>query len=222
VKKMSLYVGGFAAMLAGVVVGSTYLFANGPGAVQPVQQQGTKVAVVNIGKVFNEYVRAVAFKKDLEATLAPFKDKAKKITDDIQKWETALKTPGMVPEKDKEQYIAAIKNARRTLEDMGAQIQSDLGKRQEQNLVTLWKEVDMGIAAVARNQGYHIVLGYGDPAQKELLDLFPNVNRKMQAMDLGSSVPLYIDPANDISHIVVFNLNKWAEPKGIQPTGGTK
>jgi Skp family chaperone for outer membrane proteins len=217
---MILFVGGFAAMLAGVVAGSNYLFANGPSTVQP--QQGTKIAVVNIGQVFNQYTRAIAFKKDLEGTLKPFKDKAKTLTDQITGWENALRE-GKVQEKDKEQYINAIKQNKRELEDMGSRIQKDLGQRQEQNLVTLWKEVDMGIAAVAKSQGYQIVLGYGDPIEKDLLNLFPNVNRKMQAMDLGSTVPLYVDAANDISGIVVFNLNKWCEPKtGVTTTGGSK
>ena len=221
-KKLYLFVGGFAALVAGVA-GSTYLYASTPGNVQPVQQQGTKVAVVNIGLVFNKYTRAIAFKADLEATLAPFKDKAKKLTDQAKGWEEALQG-GKVPEKDREQYINAIKQNRRELEDMSAKIQKDLGVKQEQNLVTLWKEVDMGIAAVAKSQGYQIVLGYGDPMEKELLHLFPNVNRKMQAMDLGSSVPLYVADSADISPIVVYNLNEWCKtPKGaVTPTSGTK
>ena len=219
---MYLFVGGFAALIAGVA-GSTFLFAQAPGAVQPVQQQGTKVGVVNIGQVFNQYTRAKAFKADLEATLAPYKEKAKKLADQAKGWEDALNGGGVKPEQ-RDQYVNAIKQNRRELEDMSAKIQKELGVKQEQNLVTLWKEVDMGIAAVAKSQGYHIVIGYGDPMEKELLHLFPNVNRKMQAMDLGSSVPLYMDPNVDISPIVVFNLNKWCErdqPK-VTPTSGTK
>jgi Skp family chaperone for outer membrane proteins len=222
VKKMILFVGGFAAMLAGVVAGSSYLFANGPAAVQPVQQQGTKIAVVNIGKVFNEYTRAKAFKEDLERTLKPYNDKAKTLTDQITAWENALKS-GTVKEAEKENYIQAIRKSRRDLEDMGAEIQKNLGTKQEQNLVTLYKEVDVGIATIAKAQGYQIVLGYGDPVEKDLLLLFPNINRKMQAMDLGSTVPLYVDPANDLSAIVVYNLNRWVAPKdGVIPTGGQK
>ena len=216
---MILFVGGFAAMLAGVVAGSSYLFASGPSTVQP-QQQGTKIAVVNIGKVFNEYTRAKAFKAELESTLKPYKDKAKTLNDQITGWEKALKD-GTVKPQDKDNYVAAITKNRRELEDMSLQIQKDLGHRQEQNLVTLWKEVDMGIAAVAKSQNYQIVFGYGDPIEKDLLSLFPNVNRKMQAMDLGSTVPLYIDPNNDISAIVVYNLNRWVNPNkdGVQQTG---
>ena len=121
------------------------------------------------------------------------------------------------------QYADSIKSHKRTLEDMSAEISRVLGKQQEDNLVTLWKEVNMGIKAVADAYGYQIVLGYGDPMEKELLNAFPNVNRKMQAMDLGSTVPLYIHGSVDISGIVVHNLNAWLEqPKGVQPASGSK
>ena len=61
---------------------------------------------------------------------------------------------------------------------------------------------------------------------------FPNINRKMQAMDLGSTVPLYIHGSVDLSYAVTKTLNDWVknaagggvQPKdtSIQKTGGTK
>ena len=43
------------------------------------------------------------------------------------------------------------------------------------------------------------VLAYGDPIDKEVLDRFPNVNRKMQSMDLGGTVPMFISERADIT-----------------------
>jgi Skp family chaperone for outer membrane proteins len=217
VKKMMILVTGFAALIAGAY-GSSFLFAQGGG--QPAQQQGTKIAVVNIGQVFNEYKRAAALKAELERTLEPYKKKGKELADDITKWEGELKKPGVDP-TTAARYQASIKNHKRMLEDMSIEIQNQLGKKQEDNLVALWKEVNMGIKAVAEAYGFQIVLGYGDPMDKDLMDKFPNINRKMQAMDLGSSVPLYIHGSVDISPIIVTTLNKWIEPK-LQPTGGQK
>ena len=94
----------------------------------------------------------------------------------------------------KQAYEEKIINGKRQLEDMGRNIQAKLGAKQETNLVTLWKEVQMGIDAVAKDQKIDVVFGYGDPMEKNLLELFPNVNRKMQAMDLGSTVPLFLTP----------------------------
>jgi len=218
---MIFLVTGFAAVLAGAY-GSSFLFAQGGGA--PAQQQGTRVAVVNIGKVFNEYTRAKAFKAELEHTLAPYKEKAKKYTDTIKALEDGLRKPGLT-EAEKAQYLDSIKTNKRALEDMSADISRLLGKKQEDNLVTLWKEVNMGIKAVGEAYGFQVVLGYGDPMEKNLLDQFPNVNRKMQAMDVGSTVPLYVHGSVDLSQAVVDTLNAWLTQKSaapVTPTGGTK
>jgi hypothetical protein len=61
--------------------------------------------------------------------------------------------------------------------------------------------------------------------EKNLLDQFPNVNRKMQAMDVGSTVPLYVHGSVDLSQAVVDTLNAWLTQKSaapVTPTGGTK
>src|SRR5438445_573819 len=70
----------------------------------------------------------------------------------------------------------------------------------------------------AAQTGTKIAVGDGDAMEKDLLNKFPNVNRKMQAMDLGSSVPLYIHNSVDLSPVIVQTLNKWIEPKVI-PAG---
>jgi Skp family chaperone for outer membrane proteins len=183
------------------------------GVNSPAPQFGTtRIAVVNIGKVFNEYSRAIEFKADLEKTLRPFKDKADRINKKIASWEAAVKNEDFHA-SSKEEYQEKIINGKRELEDMGQKIQKDLGARQEQNLVTLWKEVTTGINSVAANQKIDVVFGYGDVVDKDLLDLFPNVNRKMQAMDLGSTVPLYANRRCDISGEVVRLLNQQARDK---------
>jgi Skp family chaperone for outer membrane proteins len=215
---MFFLVGGFAALIMGAV-GSSYLFATGPTAVQQ-QPAATKVGVVNIGQVFNQYNRAKAFKAELEATLAPHKKRAKELTDHIKACEDFINS-GKCTNEQRDQYADAIKKTRRQLEDMSVEIQKSLGTKQEQNLVTLWKEVNLGIKAVAQSQGYSLIIGYGDPMEKELMDAFPNVNRKMQAMDLGGSTPLYMHDSVDISNIVVHNLNLWTKDK-VQPVSGTK
>ncbi len=227
-KKLILIMTGFAVLITGAYCGN-YLFAQaqpggtgapaqpGGGAVAPAQP-GTKVAVVNIGLVFNEYVRAKAFKADLERTLDPYKKKAKTLTDEMKKWADDMRAPNFKPE-NRAHYEAAIVKHQRELEDMERTVKDLLGKKQEDNLVTLWKEVNMGIEGVAKAYGFQIVLGFGDPMQKEMLGLFPNINRKMQAMDLGSTVPLYLHSSVDLSQAIADTLNRWAnpDPKGIQP-----
>ena len=221
-KKTILVLTGVAILATGAYFGS-HLIAQTPGGGTAAQQpSGTRVAIVNIGLVFNKYKRAQDFKNELEETIKPFKAKAKVLTDEMKAWHEASQDPKCDP-KLKLQYEGGVRNNQRKLEDMNIEIKTLVGKKQEDNLVTLWREVNMAIEAVSKSQGYQIVLGYGDPMEKDMLNLFPNINRKMQAMDLGSSVPLYVHASVDLSQWIADTLNSWIQPpKGgnIQPTRG--
>jgi Skp family chaperone for outer membrane proteins len=219
VKKLIVLAAGFAALFAGIY-GTTQLFAQAPAGATP--QAGTKIAVVNIGLVFNKYERAIAFKKDLEHSLEPFKTKAKKLTDEMKAWADETRKPGF-DAKNKLTYDNAILKNQRELQDMEREIKTMLGQKQEDNLVMLWKEVNTGIDAVAKTYGYQIVLGYGDPIDKDQLNLVPNVKRKMEAMDVGSSVPLYVHGSVDLSQPIVDTLNSWLKTPAVQatPTSGS-
>jgi Skp family chaperone for outer membrane proteins len=219
---MIVLVIGFAVTLAGTY-GSSHLFAQTPAGGGGAQASaGTKIAVVNIGLVFNQYKRAQAMKAELEKTLDPFKTKAKKLTDEMKAWSDEIRKPNF-DLKNKATYEAAIVKNQRELEDMDREIKALLGKKQEDNLVTLWKEVNTGIERVSQAYGFQMVLGFGDPMEKETLNLFPNVNRKMQAMDLGSTVPLYVHGSVDLSQAVADTLNRWLETSNVQgtPTSNT-
>ena len=180
---------------------------------KPKTPQGTKIAVVNVQRVFDEYWKAKQFKADLEESLLPYKAKAKKLADQVKMWKDDLNVGKVRPEQRNE-YLDAIKQNRRDLEEFSAMIQKDLGAKQEQNLVILWKEINEGIAAVAKAQGYQLVLGYNTPPNPETLSFQSRKQPRFQALDLGGLVPLYMDESIDITNIVIYNFNAGRrEPK---------
>ncbi len=185
------------------------------------QQPGTvRVAVVNVGHVFNNWDKARAFKNELEASAAPFNARAKAIQEDIAGWEAALRSKSFRA-TSKEEYEKMIKAGKRELEDLAADMRAQLGKKSENNLVALWKEFQAGVREYSTKNGIDLVLGYGDPLDKSLMDLFPNVNRKMSAMDSGSVVPLFITSRVEIGEGVTELLNKrYREQKDSPKTPG--
>ncbi len=204
-KKSFLILAGAAALTVGAYF-TNYLFAQQP-TTQP--QAGTKIACINVGQVFNNYKRAAAIKADLERQIDPFKQKGKKLVDDIKSWQDAgAKT---IDPKVKDQYEASIVKGKRDLEDMQREIQKLIGERQKNNMMTLWKEINMGIKVCADSAGYQVVLAYGDPVDLEELGKFDNVSRKMNAMDQGGIIPIYVHGSADISDWVTRTLNKWSE-----------
>ena len=182
------------------------------------QTAGHRVAVVNIGTVFTKYKKAVDFKSEMEATLKPFKDQAEKIKKDVLAYQSGIADPKTEP-KLKEQYQQAIISLKRQLEDLDGNARKTIGKKQEDHLIQLYKEVSAHIQAVASANGIHLVLGYGEPPDADLMT-FANINRKLTGMDMGGTVPLYFHSTLDISDVVVQSLNR--NVPGTPVSGGGK
>lgn len=193
----------FATIITGLCI-STPLLAQE--SEKPKAPQGTKIAVVNVGRVFAEYWKSKQLKAELEDTLLPYKAKAKRLTNEAKEWEDALRGSGLSPSQ-KDRTREAIRMNRLELEEMSTIIQKDLGAKQEQNLVILWKEINEGISAVAKSQGYHLVLGFNNPPDPGIFSLQSSRHPKLRAIDLGGFVPLYIDESIDITRIVIYNFN---------------
>jgi len=184
------------------------------------QATGTRVAVVNIGVVFTKYEKAANFKKEMEDILKPYKEQAEKIKKSMLDYENAIKNP-MVNEKDKEQYMNYMLTLKRQLEDLDRDARKKIGKRQEDHLVQLYKEVSEQIGRIANSNGIHLVLGFGEPPNEDLMS-FMNINRKLTGMDMGSTVPLFFHSSLDISDHVVTALNQAYRATAGTPTGQTK
>jgi Skp family chaperone for outer membrane proteins len=186
-----------------------------PGA--PAPSAGpTRVAVVNIGQVFSKYDKAKTFKAELEGTLKPYKDQAETLRKDILAFQESIQKKDFAKYKQ-EDYERGIVDRKRKLEDLDKDVRALIGKKQEDQLVQLWKEVNAQVQGYAVSNGIHIVLGYGDPMTLDELNSFPNINRKMQGMDLGGAVPLFVSQGLDISNDVVRSLNDAYQRASARP-----
>jgi Skp family chaperone for outer membrane proteins len=165
----------------------------------------TRVAIVNIGLVFVKYEKAKAYKTQLEKLVEPYQVEANKLKKEVIDWSEAMKDPKFDP-KDRDRYDQGVRNNKRKLEDLELQVRKVMGKTQEDQIITLFREVNDAIKGYAQANGIHFVLGYGEQIDGDLYS-FPNVNRKMQGMDLGSCSPLFHVPGVDISQQVADTLN---------------
>jgi len=174
-----------------VLLFAWFVFGGSSSTGQPLREANrpvgaTRVAVVNVGHIFHHYERAIRAKAEIDDLLRGPKRDAQKLIQEAKAWESAIAGNDFTA-GSKEELEEKITQTKRKLEYMDKQMKKVVGKRQEENLVILWNEVRDGIRLYAEQHKLEIVLGYGDPADRRDLDLFPNVNRKMQAMDLGGS-----------------------------------
>lgn len=190
------------------------------------QETPIKVAVVNVGLVFSKYEKAKAFKGKIEKTLEPYRQQAEILKKQMVDWSEAMKSKDFDPSK-RDQYERGILNNKRKLEDLDQEARKALGKEQEEQIVTLFKEVAGATQAYAKANGIHAVLAYGEAFEGDLYS-FININRKMQGMDLGGTTPLYIGAGVDISTGIIDTLNNWykaasnASGGNVTPVSGQK
>ena len=177
----------------------------------------TKVAVFNIGVVFTKYQRAIDMKEEAAADIKRFQGEAKELIENIKAWETARQNRDL-SQKKKDLYEEKIINAKRQLEDLDRQARSQVGKAQEAKLGHLWRDVRAAVKTYAADHDLQLVIAYGDPLQAELVDQFPNINRKMQSMDQGAGIPFFVGSNVDISDALVEMLNRQYRDKKSEPS----
>lgn len=167
----------------------------------------TRIAVINLGEVFLNYEKAKNSKKELETFLAPYKVASEKLRDEANK----LQQVATDPKLDMEAKNAATQKVlviRRKLEDLDLEVRKLLGKKQEQSLLDLYADVRAAIEKYADAHNLDLVLVYGEPVKKEDAGKFQNLTRKMQAMDQGGVVPVFIRSRIDITRAVLTRLNE--------------
>jgi Skp family chaperone for outer membrane proteins len=175
-----------------------------------------KVAVFNLALVFNKYERTAEIKKEVAHDLKQLQEEAKELQQDLAVWQAALQK-GNLSEAKRDAYEEKVINARRRLEDMNREARSKVGKSQETNLVVLWKDIREATSAYAKEHDLQLVIAYGDPKEIEQADLFPNVNRKMQLLDIGGATPFFMAPGVDISEAIIERLNRQYREKKAEP-----
>ena len=202
-----------------VLLGLTMLVPAGWAGRLQAQQSGTRMAIVNVGLVFSKYEKAMFYKQELETTLKPYKEKGEKINAEAKKYGDPLKEKRVTDPKLKEQYEQYLLKLKRDMEDVDREARNLIGKKQEDQIITLYKEVIGAIQLFAQQNKYELVLGYGQQIEGDI-NSFANINRIMQGMDLGSTTPLFIAPVGgvDISQPVVDALNsRYRAGGGVAP-----
>ena len=179
----------------------------------------TRVVVVNVGQVLAEYTKAQKFKRDLEEATAPFDAQVKRHERDIARWQKALDEQEFIAHSEKE-LRATLAVARKQLATLQADLEGEIAKFKEKQVPPIWQNIQAAIKAEAIAHKIDLVLGHGDPTDAKKLDHFDNVHRKMQAMDLGGTVPLYVSPRANLSRAVIARLNGTATKVGSR--GGVR
>jgi Skp family chaperone for outer membrane proteins len=190
-------------VLSGAVYLSSRLLAQ-PNT-QPRAPQ-TRIAVCNLSSVIKGYKKYQNFQAEIQADVKKYQENDKKIRDNIDRCVKAIQDTA-TPADKKAEYEKWLQAYKHQLEDNTAEGKAVLGKKSDEQMVILYKEVREVAQRYAASQAIELVLHYNDADEKADPAVFnspANVARKMQA---GACMPLYITPGMDITETLINMLN---------------
>jgi Skp family chaperone for outer membrane proteins len=211
---MGLCAGALALGLA-VYLGSR-LWAQAPAA--PVQAPAqTRVALVNIVQVITNYHKFKTFQDELGRLAKPYKDREAELTKNLEAWQAVLKNPAST-QKQKEDAEKQITERKRQIEDNAMEAKKLLAKRNDEQFVQLYREVEDAVKRYAAPNGFHLVLQFNEPPNASDLYNVKNIYRKLEgATATGCCSPVYVAPGLDITAGVLSLLNAGAPATASGP-----
>jgi Skp family chaperone for outer membrane proteins len=205
-KRTFLMVAGLATLCTVAYVGSR-LGAQAPAPSAQVPAQ-TRVAVINFWHVFKNYNKAKFYDSELEETLRPYRTKMEDLKKKKMEWEAYLRDPKNKPSDEQRlQGERSITNLNRQMEDLQKEGQQVVGKKREQQVVQLYREIDEAVKTYAVANGIHLVLSYFEPANVADRYSGTNIGRKLEGMQVAANAMYYAE-GMDISGPVIDNLNR--------------
>ena len=193
-------------VLGGAIYVSSHLMAQPGTTAVSAAAPKTKIALCNLSSVIKGYKKYQNFQAEIKGDITKFQEKDADIRKQIEACTKAIQNPA-TPADKKGEYEKWMTQYKHQLEDLNGEAKNALGKKSDDQMVILYKEVREVTQRYASAQGIELVLHYNDAdevTQKADFMSPANVARKMQA---GACMPLYITPGMDITAALVQNLN---------------
>jgi Skp family chaperone for outer membrane proteins len=188
--------------------------ATTPPAAAPASR-GT--AVFNVPKVMREYQKwqffAQEVNKDRQEKAALLAKKQNELVDLQNKIKVE---PVKAKQDEMAQQMIVLQ---RQLEDMEKQARKEIDEKSMTHLRTLFGELRTVVDAVAKTNGFDLVLAYPDASTPEEMASPMYLEMKLRT---PAAMPFYVSPNIDITAVVIQTLNKnFPAPGPVSPAGAT-
>jgi Skp family chaperone for outer membrane proteins len=211
-----------AAAAATVAVGSLSAQPPAGGGAAAPPSRGT--AVFNVARVMKDYQKWQFYAAAMNKERAVQAQGLVALREQAVKLEGEIRTETIQEKKtQKEQQLIGLK---RQFEDKQQAMQKDIDDKSSNHLRTLFGEIRNVVDAVAKTNGFELVLAFPDAVSPEEMNSPLYFELKLRP---PAAMPFYVSPSVDITAVVVATLNKhYPAPGPIDPvtpgvsaTGGT-
>jgi Skp family chaperone for outer membrane proteins len=187
-------------VVAAALVGAGRLWAEGKERKGP----RTRVALVNLSQVIKNYEKYKNFQAEVQAATRPFQEREKKLRSQAEKLAKGMRDTPVVPAKA-EDTQEKLRKIQRELEDNQLKAKKAIARKNDEAIVTIYKEITEAAKRYAAVHDFDVVMHYNDAVTEEELNNPINIARKLQS---GPLMPLYAAPGIDISKELLDVLNQ--------------
>jgi Skp family chaperone for outer membrane proteins len=203
VKRKILVLAGVIAVAASIYVGRLLAQQTSTSARAPEPPQ-TRIALINLRYVFENYYKYKSFKAEIEETvMKPFQTRDRVKTQEYEKLMRDAQKTDLKPE-EREKIELEIRQLKRQVEDSRMEIQRTLHKRSEDAMKLIFKDVQETATKFAQVNNFEVLMAYGESFDPAEYYSVPFIYRRMQP---GTFSPLWIKDGMDISKGVLSTLN---------------
>lgn len=160
-----------------------------------------KIVVLNLPLVIKKYKKYELYESQLKEFVKSAQEKEDRVRKELMALQEQAQKPDAKPDVMEEQ----LKIKKRQLEDLTMSLKKDFTKKQEEQMVQLYQEIEDMVKRLALSNGWSLVLQYGD-----VIDKKDEYNpRIIQHKVLGGvCMPMYKADGIDVSEVVADWLNK--------------
>jgi Skp family chaperone for outer membrane proteins len=203
VKRMVVITAGVATLAGGIYLGSRLWAQTGADAPVP-KHPDTHIAVLNLSYVIKEYKKAGQYDQEFKGVLQKYDTELQGLDGKLQVDKKRFTDPA-TPAPEKEKIQAEAKQLERAIADRKEEVQKELTKKRQEQIVILYRDVEQYVSILAKSKGIDLVVHYNDlpPGSPDIYSA-PNIARKMTS---EACMPIYVAQGMNISDEVVTGLN---------------
>jgi Skp family chaperone for outer membrane proteins len=198
-------------ILAGVAVlgiaayVGTQLWAQTPGA--GAAPNCPKIGLMNLAYVLKGYNKFKVYNDEIEKIRVQYEKQEMDLKKSIADWKTYWERKD-ISQPDKDKAEDAVKTLQRRVEDNINEYKKVRGKKSDEQMVQMYKEVEDTVKSWAGSNGFHMILHYSEALADSDKYVPQNVQRKLVGPGQSGGVcPIYFTPGMDVSEDIVRALN---------------
>jgi Skp family chaperone for outer membrane proteins len=195
---------------AAVVFGASRLWAENK---EKKPAPRTRIGLLNLTCVIKNYNKYKRFQEEIKEIVEPFQNRDAELRAELEKVRAQAKDPSLVPAKNekgddksqKKELEKKAKEIQRQLDDNSAEAKLKLGKRSDDEMKILFKDVEKAVERYATAHELDLVMHYNDAVTKEDFESAQNIARKLNT---GALMPIYMVSGIDITTEIADDLNQ--------------